>query len=357
LGLIVDDGAFNRADAWSIVRGWGRGREAWRTGSPVIPDGLHRANRDSVLAATDFRWLYQAALRAENDGHQALASALGQVAALLFDPGDPESAELIYRHQDHPVWQYVSWSFEPVDLDSEQARLMREAHRHDRGAETTPWPEADEFAANLNDSLRDALAGETDAFWRLAWNLQADPSTGQGARRFDDALLDFPGIEALDGDPAGPLAEAAIRFVTDEHDHASEWLGTERYDKRGWAGYLALALLERLGRLHDVPDPAWASWVGALIWFPATYGDVSEQDRKKKLLARAAGQPGVGGAAGQHGGERLGAGDQPGPGWTIRRQLGWRGRVEWPHAAAERHLHGRVEIVCQFRSSSARHRE
>lgn len=164
IGLILDDGAFNQADAWSIVRGWGRGREAWRTGSPVTAEGLHRANRNSLLAATDFRWLYQAAWRAENDGHQALASALGQVAALLFDPTDPDSAELVYRHQDHPVWQYVSWWFEPVDLNSEQARLMREAHSHNRGAETTPSPEANKFAANLNDSLRDALAGDSDAF-------------------------------------------------------------------------------------------------------------------------------------------------------------------------------------------------
>jgi hypothetical protein len=141
--------------------------------------------------------------------------------------------------------------------------------------------------------LRDALAGDTVAFWNLVWNLQADPSTGNGPRRFDDDLMDFPGIKALDGDPVGPLLEASMHFVNHEHDHASNWLGTERYDRRGWAGYLALALLERHGRLHDVPDAAWVSWVGALTWFPAMHGDVNERNRKKELLSRAAAHAGA----------------------------------------------------------------
>jgi hypothetical protein len=94
--------------------------------------------------------------------------------------------------------------------------------------------------------------------------------------------------EGLDGDSVGSLLDASMHFVTHEDDHASSWLGTERYDKRGWAGYLALALLERHGRLHDVPDASWASWVGALVWFPAMHGDVTERDRKKDLLSRAA---------------------------------------------------------------------
>src|SRR6266545_1848783 len=128
------------------------------------------------------------------DGDPSLASALAQVAALLFDLADIPSAELVYAHQDHPVWRYVSWWFEPVAVDSEQAQLMRQAYGSAPAAQTRPEPEADEFHARINELLHDVLAGNVDAFWRLAWNLQLDPSTGQGPRRFDDDLLDFPGV-------------------------------------------------------------------------------------------------------------------------------------------------------------------
>jgi hypothetical protein len=281
-------GDFNRADAWFIIWGWQRGRDAWRDDSPVIGEGLRRANRGGLLAVTDFMWLYQAASRAEGDGDQLLASALGQVAALLYNPSDTNLAELVSADQDHPTWQYVRPLFEPPETDSEHAQLVRHARSPADDAQPSPWPEAGDFAARLNQSLRDALAGDTVAFWNLVWNLQADPSTGNGPRRFDDDLMDFPGIKALDGDPVGQLLDASMHFVNHEHDHASNWLGTERYDKRGWAGYLALALLERHGRLHNVPDAAWVSWVGALTWFPAMHGDVNERDRKRELLSRAA---------------------------------------------------------------------
>jgi hypothetical protein len=286
--LILADGGFNRADAWHVIWGWGLAREPQPAGPPASAAGTRRANRGGLLSTADFTWLYDAASRAENDGDQALAHALAQVAALLFDLADTPSAELVYAHQDHPVWQYVSWWFEPVTIDSEQARVMRQAYGRGPAAQTKPGPEADEFQASINELLRNVLGGKVDAFWRLAWNLQLDPSTGQGPRRFDDDLLDFPGVTVLEGDPVAALLDASIRFVIHEDDHAAEWLGTDRYDKRGWAGYLALALLERHGRLQDVPDSAWASWVGALLWFPAMHGDNGERDRKKKLFELAA---------------------------------------------------------------------
>ena len=70
----------------------------------------------------------------------------------------------------------------------------------------------------------------------------------------------FPGTEALGPNPVQSLITAAVRFLSNADDHAAEWLGTSRYDKRAWAGYLALALLERQGRLFEMPETAWRSW-------------------------------------------------------------------------------------------------
>jgi hypothetical protein len=287
--LCLTNETVNRAEIWEIIYGWGAGPPALRLRDTTIPEGLRRAHRGQLLTAADFAWAYHATSTASSGGDYKLAEALAQVAAFLFDPAHVSSSELIYANQDHPAWPYVKWWFEPVAVDSEQANLWRQAHGHRGGdKEDEPWTGREEFTAKLNQWLVDAAAGDIDAFWRLAYQLQAEPATGKGVHRNDDDLLNFPGVAALGGNHLDLLIEAAGHFLATGHDHAAEWLGTDRYDRRGWAGYLALALLERQGRLSDVPDHAWASWVGALVWFHAVPVNAGDRDIKIRLLARAA---------------------------------------------------------------------
>jgi hypothetical protein len=285
--LTVEKRDFHRADAWRVVGDWGRSPGAWPTARSLVPGGLRRAGRTHLLTTADFWWTHAAAAEAKAEGKEELADALGQLAAMVFYPPEVEIVDLVYSSQAHPAWKYLSWWFEPVDLKSELAEQLREAHSH-RQDEDESWPEREQFVSNLQKLLADAVSGNTDAFWRLLWNLQLDPVTGRGHQRFDDDLLSFPAIETLGGEAIGALAGAASHYVASEHDHAREWLGTDRYDKRGWAGYLALALLERQGRLGDVPDDAWGSWVGALIWFPAVPVNAGNRERKVTLLSHAA---------------------------------------------------------------------
>jgi hypothetical protein len=166
---------------------------------------------------------------------------------------------------------------------------MRQAYAHQRpDEEEAPWAESEQFVAKLNQLLDDAAGGDPEAFWLLAWNLQAEPATGRIKHRLDDDILDFPGIAVLGPNYVQSLLTAATRFLSNEHDHGDEWLGTSRYDRRGWAGYLGLALLERRQRLSDLPETAWPSWLGALVWFHSVPGDTGDRGVKIKLLLRAA---------------------------------------------------------------------
>ncbi|MBC8991840.1 hypothetical protein H9X95_16965 [Micromonospora chalcea] len=287
--LAATTDTFDRAKIWAIADGWGTRDRSWRVRKPVLPDGLRRANRGYLLTGADFPWAYERASEALGVGNRILAEALAQVAGYLFDLSDAASGELAYSNPDHPVWPHVKWWFEPVPLDSDLANLWRQAHgrRRDRVDDGLPSVEREEFVAKLNQLLADAAAGNVDAFWRLAWQLQADPNSGEGTLRLDDDILDFPGLAALDGSGVDVLIEAAVHFIANEHDHSDEWLGTNRYDKRGWAGYLALALLERKDRLSEVPNAAWSSWAGALIWFHTVPSNAGDREIKLRLLSRA----------------------------------------------------------------------
>ena len=84
------------------------------------------------------------------------------------------------------------------------------------------------------------------------------------------------------------LVCASRDFLLLEHDHADEWLGTDSYDRRAWAGYLALALLEELNQLDSIPAARLSAWAGAALWFHSVPVGTGDENRKKRLLASVA---------------------------------------------------------------------
>jgi hypothetical protein len=273
-----------------VVIGWHGRRASWRQRTPADEAAeLRPAQRQWLLDAGDFPWALHAAREAEAAGNLEMAQALGAVASVIFDWQDSASFELAYEQRDSPVSEHLRWAWEAVRLDSERARALRASFQASRDAQPEPWLELEQFTARLREQLAAAITGDTTAFWRLLWGLQFDPQTGQAQLpRLDDDILSFPGMTVLGEQADNGLREAGLRYLTAEHDHAASWLGTGRYEWPAWAGYLALAALDTAGRLGDVPSVAWASWVGALVWFPAVPVDAGDRNRKQRMLNSAA---------------------------------------------------------------------
>lgn len=287
---VAATGEFDRGDAWHIIDGWSSSTGTWHTRDSIVPEGYQRGGRSRLLTTADFEWAYSVAGEALDDGDEVLANAMAEVTDALFDPLDIAAVDRVYSDHEHPVWRVSGRWFDPVELESERAERMREAHgwRSEKNEEGEPWEEADSFAASLNRDLMASIGGDTDAFWRLAWNLQFDPSVGRGRPHHDDNLQEFPGVRALQGDVDALLLAAAEVFLRNEHDGWSEWFGTDRYQKRAWAGYLALALLSRHNSLEGLPVTTWRSWVGALVWFHAIPMETGSRELKVALLHEAA---------------------------------------------------------------------
>ncbi|HUP15935.1 MAG TPA: hypothetical protein VM848_07800 [Acidimicrobiia bacterium] len=282
LKLATADDARSRADPWTIINGWERRTGTWLAET----DDGERAGRSKLLSSEDFEWVYQEAGQARLDPE--LREMLSQLAVVLFDVSDGSAVDLAYSDQTHPVWEQLRHWFEPVELNSERAQRLRKLHRQSE-REHFPHPDAGEFVDSQRLRLTEARNGDTAAFWQLLWNLQFPPDTLQGTIRLDDDVLSFPGMAVFsDDDAVDDLKAAALHFLHGETDHRDEWLGTTRYDKRAWAGYLAFALLARQDELGQVHDAAWADWVGALVWFSAVPVNAGDEDMKQLLLRNAA---------------------------------------------------------------------
>jgi hypothetical protein len=274
-------GSFDRAVAWQLVGPW---REAHPYKHRDAADGGPRfGGRTVLLDAADFTWLYHQATDAAAAGQDEQAEAYAVTAAIVFDLADDESATLALTNLDHPVWRHVSWWFDSVSTDSKLAANWRRTHTNDR-----PQPTLEDVASlhqQLRQLLNEAGVGEPDAFWRLMHLMQFEPTTAKGRPHEDDNLLNLSGTAALPANHADRLTDAALRYLIVQDDHAAEWVGTGKRDRRAWAGFLAFALLLRRDRLNELPPERWACWTHALI---ESITSLADQDGVRRQLLEAA---------------------------------------------------------------------
>lgn len=227
--------------AWVMVRDW-EPQNSWS-----VTTARTGGDRHTLLDAGDFDW----ALREATDQVE-LADAYAHLAEILFDQSSQEHFELAYRSKDNPAWTYLKWFYEPIEIDGYLAKSWRMNHR---ATFKKPWPESAQFIVRQRMRLREARRHNIDEFWLLLWNLQIDPSTGEGERLFDDNLSEWPGCSIFDAAEISALPDCALDFLRREKD---------RSELRPWAGIQSLALLNREGRLEELDPDSWSSWVEAI---------------------------------------------------------------------------------------------
>ncbi|HEY0165668.1 MAG TPA: ParB N-terminal domain-containing protein [Jatrophihabitans sp.] len=207
--------------------------------------------------------------------------ALEVAKSELASPDDFELAYELFQRIG-PEAESIASLFTGMSVDSWAAR----AWRRQRDAESTDdsWDGADGFASGARQLLARIESGSPELFWHLAYQLQFDPRTGTGHDpTFNDDLLTYPGISVLGPDGPDRLRAAARAYLSHEDDQRTEWLGTSQYDKRAWAGYLALCIVDR-----DTETPSvvpWERWVGAIIWYLT---ESESADRHTRLVRAAA---------------------------------------------------------------------
>lgn len=265
--------------AYALVSHW----DPDPAGRAWLSSGDRAPRRSKLLDADDFEWAAENAV-ALYATDADLARAFANVAIYLFNPYSKEAFELAYTLREHPLFvdTQIAFPFVSFAIDGELAQRFRA--QTESGKEPV-WEGAPQFAEAVKEWWRKAIAGDVSAFWQLAWNLQFDPKTGRSSpgAAFHSELQALPAVSLLDADFQSLLPGVASAYLRQENDHGDEWLGTDSFDKRAWAGYQALALLARAQRLEEVGAPAWSRWASAVLWFWSGNGG-SEDEVKRVLL-------------------------------------------------------------------------
>jgi hypothetical protein len=253
----------DRASAYQLISGW-QSPFSFRAPQPR-EDGTLPTDRSGLLDFTDFSWCVDVMTAAAETRDEARLNDSVLMAAAVFNPMAADNYELGWTCRQTPLWEHIRGNYDAIDLDSPFAAMLRAGH--ERQSKRSRSSEADVFGARMGNRLDAAVSGDADAFWRLCWDLQFDPDTLRLTGPESDDLTAMPGGRALSPQDMELLYTAAELYLRTEHDHAEDWLGLGRQDKRAIVGYWALRLLHRRGRLSNFER--WPEWCGAVVSAPA----------------------------------------------------------------------------------------
>jgi hypothetical protein len=252
----------SRFDAWELAYGWGRIQlRRYRVDEQPL-EGY--SERTHLLDADDFAWAYGLVGEATDPDEQ---DRLGELASVLAHQDRLDVVELLASDPAHPLHVRLGWIL-ATPLNTPMAEHARQRFEREQAeeAEDGPVPGFDttEFLNVLNTRLGAALAGDTDKFVQLLYQLRYDPTTGRGKEELhNEPLASLPAVHALGR--SDDLTEACRIYLNTANDDRDRWLGTNRFPFSWWAAEMAFAHLVAQDALDGVADGAWTNWIGVVL--------------------------------------------------------------------------------------------
>ncbi len=248
----------------------------------IHADDLHprwlAATRPQLAHVDDLDWLMDRLEAAS--GSEVEANWAGLIEA-AFVPGHLSERLYDLSSTNGELDEQMQRWFAPVPIDSEDARWWREHAAPDESPDI-----AETIDADLEAELSKAEAGDTDGWWHFIWQLLFD-RRGQGRAEIEPDLTQFPGWTRLSDAQRLRALEVARAYLHDADPFTDEWWGTNRGDRRAWAGYQALCLLHKLDerRFQELSAEVWTRWMPIVIAYPRAVGMAEETEHDRILKA------------------------------------------------------------------------
>ncbi len=180
--------------------------------------------------------------------------------------------------------------FQPIQLNSPNAQLMRDQHiqmqqweQRRRPALLEPSP-----SERIDLLLRECELGNTEAWWQLNRAMTLEPQSSHYGSDLESDLTALPGWRDADGNTRTRLVNAAEHYIYGQDPHTDTWLGTNTLYRPAFAGYRAFRLLqsEASNSLDILPSHVWQTWASIIVAYPSPYG-TGDEIPHQHLVARA----------------------------------------------------------------------
>ena len=248
--------------------------------------GLITSHVLPLVASSDVEWLIDRALSGEAN-ETALVEAKLVRFGIHSESGEKVLAKLWHACQTNEALnaECGAW-FQPIELDSELARLLREELKQ-RNEWKTPKLVTPPPSERIENDLQKSEAGNAEYGAQLMLDLTLEPTSSHYAFDATADLTDTPGWKAADSPTRKRILDAAVRYLQDGDPQNDQWFRTNSTPFTAIAGFRALALLmiTEDTRLDSLSLDTWAKWVPIMLKsHPGAKGELQFQSR---LLKRA----------------------------------------------------------------------
>jgi predicted NACHT family NTPase len=251
----------------------------------LIDCGAMFASGRAFLSTEDCPWYVRRVLE---NSESPVGKVEARLARMTLVSGDMRAMNAVYEgSQKNEILKAECGSiFEPILLDSDLAKSLKEEHRLQQEWKTPKLldPPPSELVKKNLENVED---GNVASWVELASNIRLEPTSTHYPF---DPLLDLtqaPGWNAADSATQERIVKAAIRYAEAGDPQNEQWVETAGILGTAIAGFQALVLLsakdeERLGQL--APE-TWVKWVPVLVRYP--FGETHGTAFRERLLKQA----------------------------------------------------------------------
>jgi hypothetical protein len=235
-------------------------------------------------APQDLEWLVQRVLNGVSGGSARLEAML---VYHLFDWRQPGALDrLSSACQLNPVLKEECGAiFEPIDLNSPQARQMRETFEQERA-----WKRPKLLVPPPSERVERRLSsienGEASEWVSLVFELTLEPTSERAGEPGLD-VTKLPGWATASQATRERIIHAARQYADKGNPENEDWIATNAIPYVAIAGFQALALLLSVAEhnLDTLPLEALRKWIPTLVRLP--YGGGEESEASSRILSRA----------------------------------------------------------------------
>lgn len=271
LGAMIDHLPDDPNQAWAILDG-----------------AFDDRRRHALLTSADLGWLLE---RYDDSTALPRPRLIETLIQRTFHPENRgHAAQILDLPEEHPLRATAfSYWLTPIALASDEATEMRQrlAPAATASSPQSDAPSEEQLEADIRACL-DAFeeAGDNAGYVRAQFIL-AVCEDGGWVNELESDLTALPRWQTLPEDLRRRLITGAPRYLAQARCEPDQWLGTPTMWRPAYAGYRALALLQRLepDAVDALAPHRWGEWAPVVLAYPA-FGEDAEA--KRRLLARAA---------------------------------------------------------------------
>lgn len=236
-----------------------------RVAKAVIPiasverTGVFTTIEACALRSADVPWLLTELAAEEGIERRRL---IAQIISRLLGPNDINAFNAVWEaaSSDNVLRAAIDWLVRPIELDSDEARQMRQTYERMNADQSPATPAEEVPLGQLVREILDDNAPET--FARVDWALRARAS---GEARDGEPL---PGWSQLEAEVKHQIIGCAYDYLkTRPSGGAGLWGKDGTFSQGMLAGYVALCLLatESVDQLARLTDEDWSFWTPIVI--------------------------------------------------------------------------------------------